>query len=354
MNFQNQDSKLSQILQKCSEHLLAHPSRVSCWEQLIYEIRLATSDERTDFNRARHETLQLIARVFFRHNPFLSKYWRWHAIDEFHHARSIEAKSIFERGLSFSSHDITLWLAYLSYRLTTTNVNVGDLLHLFEEARHAIGTNYYASEFYKLYFSFLEAYTPEINNHEQKKALLGSQITLCPLYNHASLQERLFESGKLSSSSVSETSKVGHLLSAYVYYFERELLFFEGLNLSRQIISLWSRYIDSMKAWLPRFAIFQLYERALISTNFEDTIVISYSNFALERGLFNKARNVLKKGLLCNDDMARTRILKKILMLELYEGNVLRVRDYLAQLICCNAEYSMALKGFVSKIESLL
>lgn len=337
-----------------SEILLKNPNLVESWEAVTSIVQESSGSNHLHRANRLNQCLELFVSRF----PYEASYWK-SRVDEV--ARTMgypTAELICEKALGYLQYDLLSWLNFLRIKIVATK-DVAQVLQAFEQCRVRVGMHYFSAAFYELYFSFLTQYSPQILNYEKKLSTLANQMSYIPMHSlSCSLSlscddVKLEISGSERHSSMYSNRVLHDIMSAYVYHFEKEILSLQGKPVMLERISVWLRYTDSLKNAVPDLYILHLFERASLSTNFAKDIVLSYTDFLLKKGLRNKAKDVWKRALLVHSDVTRHVFFLRLIKLELFEGNILRARDYIAQMLSCNASFGESLAELQLWVENL-
>lgn len=372
--------------------VLKNPECFDSWQRLVYYAEYEDGHllDKT-LNVELIELLRHSYEAFLRKYPLLTNYWAHYALLEFRFSSKSSAESIFLKGLSFGSYDVTYWVGYLNFKLRTITNNVENILLLFEQARLKIGFQYHSSGFYLLYLAFLRTYANDWNGYNEKYAVLLRSLWDIPLYDCSNVLKEsldLVSPQNLSSktlaillcgsevkeiktqtkNNIKEISKrlerivkgafaSSQFRSFRLFQFEKGLgehLFHSREFLSDEILELWGAYLSFVEAEYPHRYTVQLYERCLIATANYISFVVRYVDFMLHHKKFNAARDILKRYLSLVENQSDVILLVRLIDLELYSGNILRARNLVTNYIKYNARVPVVIFEKLFQIEAVI
>mgnify|MGYP003366123813 FL=1 len=334
-----------------------HPDNFALWEKLINltaflpSINLKTKIEINHLAQPSVKQLLLLCYenllVYF---PYLEQYWvnyaRW-----FYRFNELE-KSLqtFQRALSILPGSILLWNTYLDLLLKINSDNT-EMLNHFEEARMAIGYNYYSFFFYDKYLLFLQQNDMisethlllrrilEVPQHEYAKyfkaymGLIDSAdlktikyiITKEDLQNDFGMSwSDLFKQENLTSVKTEVRKRIADLYITTQYYawkfyqYEKNLstqYYVPNEPLTRLELQTWRSYLEFVENLNLKLVakekevalkknnsnvIDTLYRRCLIVTGSYHFFWIKYSNYYLNLNDIEKAKDILLQGIYMN------------------------------------------------------
>ncbi|KAK6458953.1 uncharacterized protein RJT20DRAFT_10576 [Scheffersomyces xylosifermentans] len=375
---------------KVSTELVQRPDDIKLWEQLV---KAAESNNKNGITKSAAveeiELLRVSYTRFLQKYPLLYNYWVKFADWEFKLGDTKKANDVYVKSLQHLSYSVELWISYLTFKITTMNYNLDEILSLFEEARSKIGYHFYAYEFYKLYLSFLENYQTETNEFKSKYYLLLRIIIEVPLYHYeyffkkwfnlfvqigsddaaaAKLLPLIVPEKELKSFKGTENKQIAVLLKktyvdAYIttqfkvyelFNFEKHISkqYFDTSIISQQQLSAWERYLDFLELRdYPRAYIISTYERCLIATAKYSKFWLRYSNYFIASKRYIRASEVLTRGVSYS---AHFELLIKLIDLNLYLQNFTKARDLVLAYIQTNVSIPLPVYEKLISIERLL
>lgn len=354
--------------------LLKQPYNLELWQTLIH---YAEHDKNLALEKTASEAqihlLRTTYEAFLLRYPLLPKYWSAYAKWEFKLGNIERANEAYLKGVAYVGYDVNYWTDFLSFRLRVIGDDTREELGLFEEARFKIGFNYHASDFYLLYLSFLLSYSTPDNGYNRKAAWLFRSVTEIPLYNYSNLYKEFFK--MISSESLTfdtlrsllpdsqekqwksqsknnlitiskrlekifaDSYIVSQFKSFQLFAFEKDIL--PHLHYSPDILSTselenWIRYLDFVEHnYSPPF-VCQLYEKSLISTASYTMIVLKFTDYLILKNKINLCRQLLKKFLFINKNRNNTKLLLRLVEIELYLGHCFKARDIVTKYLEIN------------------
>lgn len=321
--------------------LIKQPLTCLLWENALFKFAELIQSLKSSPNRMEPSSMVLLSELYLQQFPSQSAYWEDRSSEVARLDGPQKAELVLEEALGFLGYDIHLWLTYLQLKLSNAENTFASNLEVIDEARQRIGMHFYCSEFYELYFSFLQMCSGQSNLCNLKKTGLARQLSCIPLYDQALLYPQVSlrkiperKHVKQRCDAIQQNVLAQQAYCARIFPFEREVIALESPLL--QATGLWRRYIHATKGIMSVTFMVQLYERALLVTGNDIDLVCDYSNYLLRLGKTNKVRTVLKRALTSSKTVNRIRILTQLIKLELSDGNFLRARDYIAQYLSCN------------------
>lgn len=375
-----------------SLNLLKQPYDLELWQKFIHHAEHYNGSilDKTASDAQVH-LLRVSYEAFLLRFPLLSKYWSAYAEWEFKLGHIQRANAVYSKGIAYVGHDVNYWIDFLRFKLRVIGDNTNELLELFEEARFKIGFNYYASDFYLLYLSFLRTYSTVDNGYDKKSVWLFRSITEIPLYNYSTLYKEFFRmispksltfdillcllpesqekqwKAQSKNNLVSISKKLEKVFTdAYVvlqyesfqiFSFEKSLipiLHYSSDILSTNEIEIWVRYLDFAEQKYPFLFMYQLYEKCLISTAKYTKLVEKFSDYLLLKGKFNLCRQVLKRFVFINHNRNNIELLLRLVDIELYLGRYFKARDIVVKYLEINDNAPNRVYLKLIEIESLL
>ncbi|GEQ71698.1 hypothetical protein JCM33374_g5384 [Metschnikowia sp. JCM 33374] len=372
--------------------LLKDPHDVRLWQSLVHSAESQNGLINKTSNHVEVQNLRTSYESFLERFPFYLKYWMAYALWERRLNNNDRAEIVFSRALQFGQHDVTLWVAYLKFKIETLTNNIGDVLQLFEAARLKIGYHYHSFEFYQLYQKFLNTYADNTNSFRKKSILLLRVMLEIPLYNYSASYDQIISFLSSPSTTIEDLSSFMHetalkalkkssqnnkrliqadlekiIADAYIVnqaksyqLFNYEILVTSNssscgaASISVDQLETWDNYLNAIESTYPFDYVAQLFERSLLSTGNNSKIVIKYFNFCFASRKFTKARNVLRKTMSTLERNASIQLLLCLTDLEIATGSVLLAKDMISRYISVNNNVPDSIFEKLLQIEALI
>lgn len=335
--------------------LIQDPQSSAAWQECLYELETLLRTIPSLQSEEYSDIWLQIAHLYVQKCPNLSCWIQ----DISHNRLNLPSNDrIILFGLNYLDYDVMMWISYLRFELLHSQHNHNYILELFEEARYKVGMSYYSSELHQLFLTYLQQTISDTGEFVTKLLSLNAQCAMAPHYNHSifqsDLRSHLLSKGKelLLNQNYYDTISNQKVLNSLMFPFERDLVNFTG-SLKSQGIALWLRYLESLKNIFGPVFVIPLFERALLSTEYSIKIVDEYIEYTVSLKLLQRTRSILKRALHRTKLSCHTHFLSKLIKLEVFDGNYLTARDYLAQAISCNTSISKALHELLLALEEL-
>lgn len=343
-------------LESTSGLLLNKPLSKTVWQSCLDDIdKISQSEGHQGSSISDFSTR--VAEAHLQRYPYLSAYWNRLGSRNAHNQKAVEAQEVLQQGLNYLDYDAALWIIYLRLKLLITHDDLNHLFELFEEARYKVGWTFYSSELYYLYFSFVMQNFSLLKRYEKIVKTLRAQLLTAPLYNQTGVLSHVRSVIPPAASSLVKAYNE-NVLSQRIYSsmslpFEREILKLNNEFRFHRTSNVWRRYTEAMKDVAPTPLMISLFERGLLCTNFSNHLVEDYIAFLLELGMVNRCKSILKRALHQEKTTHHIRYIIWLAKMEIYEGNYVSARDYIAQTIGCNGVLSNELEELLVFIEEL-
>lgn len=316
--------------------LLKDPYSLSKWSKILdskeFIINKASNSQKIQNFRA-------IFDNFLSVYPQSEKFWLKYIKIEFDLGNFSQCQQLYDRGFRYLSYSIYFWVLYLKFRIESSPVtvdNITEYLELFESARLYIGFGYFAYDFYKLYFEFLETYESLSDlNFDKKYEVLLRYTAEIPMHNYSlifelllqKIDEKLIKYIDKNRKNIGEIYTVTQYKSFKLYDFEKALKpYFDVKYISVNELKCWDKYLDYVELNYHYEYVVQLYERAIIRTSNYDDIWIKYTGYLIQLKKYHLAANLLKRALSLRN-FNRGTLLSKFVDLMIHDGDYITAKS---------------------------
>lgn len=377
--------------QKANEAVSADPDSLELWETLIEtteRLQLAASRhiqakytsaaaQRHEFPQAYNaikETTRATYDRFLERFVLLFGYWIKYAELEVGFAREMGDKDggvagrVYERSVAAFPASVDLWVSYLSYTETRSNVSESVRRGLFERGADLIGRDFLAHPFWDKYIDFEEHLDPE---GERLLSLLA-RIVQIPLHQYARYYEKFVEvlekykgdkrEELIALAPLQADTEVnystGDVAAHYAFVFQNtqqgtndrwlyeskiSRSYFHVVELEQDQVDNWNEYLQWEIAQGDVAQIRCLFERALIPAALYDSFWLKYIRWTLRLAaatenstekeiLFEEVRNIFRRATTTFVPIARPFIRYQYGLFEESQGETVVARDLFASI----------------------